>query len=63
MKKKTRQEREEELHRVADHGGRDQIVELYKEAIGLPPWGCPAPGTMLKGEMIPAILNHEYPNG
>jgi hypothetical protein len=64
MTKKTKPEREQDLHRLADtHQGCDEITELYKVAIGLPPGACAGVGTLVRGEMIPAILQHEYPNG
>jgi len=64
--KKSRVEREQELLGMADsEEGRDIICCLWKEAKGIPPGTEPAGmiGTLVKQEMIPEILAHEYPNG
>lgn len=64
--KKTRTEREQELLRMAaTHDGREIICSLWEEVKGIPP-GVEPPGmvgTLVKHEMIPDILAHEYPNG
>lgn len=41
--------------------GADEILELYKKAIGMPPGQSPPPGTLIRREMIPAILLKDYP--
>lgn len=65
-RKKSRNEREQELHRLAgSDDGCDIIVCLWKEAKGIP-LGIDPPGTvdtLVRQEMIPEILSHEYPNG
>ena len=63
MNTKTRQQRELELERLAGtHEGCEVIRRTWEEAIGLP-LGTSIPGTLVRGEMIPGILKHEYPNG
>jgi hypothetical protein len=43
--------------------GCDAILYLWKEARGIPA-GIAAPeGTMIRTQMIPELLAHEYPNG
>jgi hypothetical protein len=64
--KKNKVEREQELQRLAStDAGKSIIVDLYKQAKGIPPGTDPAGflGTLIRTEMIPAILAHEYPNG
>jgi hypothetical protein len=63
---KTRQEREQELRTIANtKDGKNIIYSLWLEARGVPPGEDPqdAIGTLLRQEMIPEILKHEYPNG
>ncbi len=61
---KTRQQREQELQRLANtEAGCNVILDLWKQIQGIPP-GTDAPiGTLVRQEMIPAILDHEYPKG
>jgi hypothetical protein len=59
---KSREERKRELQKLADtHEGCNVIVRLWNESKGL------SEGTFMMGlvrqEMIPDILRHEYPNG
>jgi hypothetical protein len=59
--KKTREERERELHQMAaTQEGLEIITILYNEATGRPHGVGPDIGTLVKGEMIPVILRHEY---
>lgn len=61
---KTLQEREQELNAMAQTDqGKYEIGQAYKKAIGIGPGDEIPVGTMLRQEMIPAILKHEYPNG
>jgi hypothetical protein len=58
---KHRQEREAELLRyLSTASGTAQIKRLYKTAMGWPQ-GAAEPGILMRQEMIPAILDHEFP--
>ena len=62
--KKSRAAREAELQKLADNeDGRGIILSLWNEANGTPPGTITGIGTAIKGQMIPEILTHEYPNG
>jgi hypothetical protein len=43
--------------------GKNRIVSRYKKTRGIPDGEDPMEmiGTLIRGEMIPAILDHEYP--
>jgi hypothetical protein len=64
--KKSRAERETELlSMMHTQDGLEIILYLWKEAKGIPA-GITPPGmigTLVKQEMIPDLLAHEYPNG
>jgi hypothetical protein len=63
MNTKTCQQREWELNRLANtHQGCEIIRRTWEAANGLP-LGTSIPGTLVRAEMIPGILEHEYPNG
>jgi hypothetical protein len=60
--KKTRPERERELiAMLITKEGPDEILALYRKAIGMPPGESPPKGTLMRRTMIPAILLSEYP--
>jgi hypothetical protein len=60
---KTRDDRKRELYRIADtHDGYDVIYNLWKECKSIPE-GSGMVGVLVRREMIPDILRHEYPNG
>jgi len=62
--KKRKVEREAELHGlVASQEGTEIILYLWKEAKGIPAGTAPDRGTLVRAEMIPELLAHEYPNG
>ena len=64
--KKSRAEREQELSMLAGSDeGCEIILYLWKEAKGIPAGQSPpgSIGTMVRQEMIPEVLAHEYPNG
>lgn len=62
-KKPPRKEREQELcgHIHTDEG-RDHLRNLWIKSLGRPGM-CPPAGALYRQDMIPAILNHEYPDG
>jgi hypothetical protein len=63
--KKTRAVRERELQRMAGtQDGAEIVFYLWLEAKGVPAGSEPegARGTLLKQEMIPEVLAHEYPS-
>ena len=58
---KTRTEREAELRAMMrTESGKSQLVDLYKQSIGMPMGQGVPPGTLLGQTMIPAILNKEF---
>jgi hypothetical protein len=59
---KTREERERELvDMLRSEDGLDQIVSLYEKVMGIPDGSEPPVGTLARQQMIPAILDSEYP--
>lgn len=57
----TRAQRETELKALLQsRDGCDIIVSLWKEAEGIHPGECGPVGTLVRCEMIPAILRFEY---
>jgi hypothetical protein len=64
--KTTRALRERELLGwLESQSGNNTIVDLWKKVRGFKDgeWPMDAVGTLLRQEMIPEILNHEYPEG
>ena len=64
--KKPRAKREQELQQLANtKDGCDIVLYLWKAAKGIPAGQSPpgSIGTLVRQEMIPEILAHEYPNG
>ena len=60
---KSRQEREQELLRLAvTKQGRDIIEGIWMEAQGIPPGTVASMSKLVRQDLIPDILNHEYPN-
>ncbi|MCI0639540.1 MAG: hypothetical protein L0Y72_10390 [Gemmataceae bacterium] len=60
--KKNRVPREAELMgMMSSADGRDIILALFQEARGIPFGTCVQVGTLMRGEMIPCILDKEYP--
>ncbi|MBI1900913.1 MAG: hypothetical protein HYS13_07350 [Planctomycetia bacterium] len=58
----TRQERRSQLTALfASVRGKDELLALYKAAIGKPQGECVTTGT-LGSTMVEAILKHEFPN-
>ena len=56
-----RRAREAELIALTETGnGRFQLVRMYMAARGASEGTAPPVGTMLRTEMIPAILEHEF---
>lgn len=59
---KTKEERERELiAMMRSEDGRYQIVSLYEKVLGIPDGSESHIGTLLREQMIPAILDYEYP--
>jgi hypothetical protein len=59
---KTRDEREAELvSLIQTQTGRDQVQVLYAKAVRLGVRKTLPVGISWRGDMIPAILNKEYP--
>jgi len=59
---KTRDEREAELvGLIQTQTGRDQVHVLYAKAVRLGARNTLPVGISWQGDMIPAILNKEYP--
>jgi len=56
--KAARKARERELQAISN-SNRDLLLQLFKQASGLPPGASPRAGT-LASEMIAAILEKEY---
>jgi hypothetical protein len=62
--KKSKAEREAELRGLAETGeGCDAILYLWKEARGISAGTAAPDGTLIRTQMIPELLAHEYPNG
>jgi hypothetical protein len=59
---KSREDRERELQRLADtDAGCEAIRRIWNKVKGIPE-GMGFIGTLVRQEMIPDILRHEYPN-
>lgn len=62
IQQKTREDREQELIAMMwSAEGRAQIIRTYNKAKGIPNGIGPQPGTSWREEMIPAILDFEFP--
>ena len=60
---KMRSQREQELiAMMRTDRGLDEILSLYRKAIGMPEGTCPPVGTLVGHQMIPAILRKEFPD-
>jgi len=60
---KTRDQRKQELHEMMNsQDGCEIILSLWQEFEGIPGGESAPVGTLVRAEMIPGILKHEYPN-